>query len=260
MTTLPASPAGPPAGLAAVAATVFGDRLPVAIRYAELLVTAGVERGLIGPREAPRLWERHLLNCAVVEELFPADATVVDVGSGAGLPGIVLGVVRPDLRITLLEPLARRVAFLEEAVAALELSSVTVLRGRAEDVAGRLSASIVTARAVAPLDRLAGWCLPLCEPTGRMLALKGSSAAEEITEHAAAVVRVGGVSPRIVECGGGVVEPPTTVVEILRGGSMATTPRRPSARGAGNGGDPSRRRRPDPAAASRRGRRGRHGP
>lgn len=257
---LPASPAGPPAGLAAVAAVVFGDRLDTALRYAELLATAGVERGLIGPREAPRLWERHLLNCAVVEELFPADATVVDVGSGAGLPGIVLGIVRPDLRITLLEPLARRVAFLEETVAALGLASVTVHRGRAEEIVGKVSASIVTARAVAPLDRLAGWCLPLCKPGGRMLALKGSSASEEITEHAAAVARVGGLSPRIVECGGGVVDPPTTVVEILRGGSKAASPRRSGARGAGNGGDPSRRQRPDPAAASRRGRRGRHGP
>ncbi|WP_084701682.1 16S rRNA (guanine(527)-N(7))-methyltransferase RsmG [Cryptosporangium arvum] len=258
--TASASPAGPPAGLAAVAATVFGDRLPLAIEYATLLSTAGVERGLIGPREAPRLWDRHLLNCAVVADLFPADATVVDVGSGAGLPGLVLGIVRPDLRITLLEPLARRVAFLSEAIASLGLSRVTVRRGRAEEVVGQVSASIVTARAVAPLDRLAGWCLPLCEPEGRMLALKGSSAAEEITEHAAAVARVGGVSPRIVECGGGVVDPPTTVVEILRGGSAATGPRRSGTRGAGNGSDPSRRRRPDPAAASRRGRRGRHGP
>lgn len=205
--TASASPAGPPAGLAAVAATVFGDRLPLAIEYATLLSTAGVERGLIGPREAPRLWDRHLLNCAVVADLFPADATVVDVGSGAGLPGLVLGIVRPDLRITLLEPLARRVAFLSEAIASLGLSRVTVRRGRAEEVVGQVSASIVTARAVAPLDRLAGWCLPLCEPEGRMLALKGSSAAEEITEHAAAVARVGGVSPRIVECGGGVVDP-----------------------------------------------------
>jgi len=258
--SLPASPAGPPAGLAAVAAQVFGERLPLAVRYAELLGTAGVERGLIGPREAPRLWERHLLNCAVVEDLFPVDASVVDVGSGAGLPGLVLAVVRPDLRITLLEPLARRVTFLEEAVAELGLTSVEVRRGRAEEVVGRLAASIVTARAVAPLDRLATWCLPLCEPGGRMLALKGSSAAEEITEHAAAVARVGGVSPRIVECGGGVVDPPTTVVEILRGGSMATNPRRPGARDAGNGVDPSRRRRPGPAAASRPRRRGRHGP
>lgn len=255
-----ASPAGGPAGLAAVAAAVFGDRLPVAVHYADLLGTAGVERGLIGPRETPRLWERHLLNCAVVEGLFPADATVVDVGSGAGLPGLVLGIVRPDLRITLLEPLARRVAFLEEAVAALGLASVTVRRNRAEEVVGKLAASIVTARAVAPLDRLAVWCLPLCEPGGRMLALKGSSAADEITEHAAAVARVGGVCTRIVECGSGVVDPPTTVVEILRGGSVVTSTRRPGASGARNGGEPSHRRRPSSAAASRRRRRGQHGP
>ncbi|TQS41465.1 16S rRNA (guanine(527)-N(7))-methyltransferase RsmG [Cryptosporangium phraense] len=252
----PASPAGPPAGLAAVAASVFGSRLPLAVEYASLLSSAGVERGLIGPREAPRLWERHLLNCAVVADLFPAGATVVDVGSGAGLPGIVLGIVRPDLRVTLLEPLARRAAFLSEAVSLLGLSTVTVERGRAEEVVGRVSGSIVTARAVAPLDRLAGWCLPLCAPGGRMLALKGSSAAEEITEHAAAVARVGGVSPRIVECGSGIVDPPTTVVEILRGDSVRGVAR---SRRADAGGDSSRRRRPGSAAASRR-RRGPHGP
>lgn len=254
------SPAGPPAGLAAVAAQVFGPHLPLAIRYAEQLSTAGVERGLIGPREAPRLWDRHLLNCAVVADLLPADSSVVDVGSGAGLPGLVLAILRPDLRITLLEPLARRVAFLDEAITDLGLGAVVVRRGRAEDVVGSVSASIVTARAVAPLDRLAAWCLPLCEPDGRMLVLKGSSAADEIIEHAAAVARVGGRSPRIVECGSGIVDPPTTVVEILRGGQTAASPRRPSARDARNVGDPSRRRRPGASPASRRRRRGQRGP
>ena len=118
--------------------------------------------GLIGPREAPRIWERHLLNCAAVAELIPEGATVVDVGSGAGLPGMVLAVARPDLTVTLVEPLARRTAFLTEAVASLGLEQTTVVRARAEECVGKLpAADVVTARAVAPLDRLAGWCLPL---------------------------------------------------------------------------------------------------
>ena len=258
--SVPASPAGPPAGLAAVAAKVFGAGLPLAVRYAEQLTTAGTERGLIGPREAPRLWDRHLLNCAVVADLLPPEATVVDVGSGAGLPGIVLAIVRPDLRITLLEPLARRVTFLEETVALLGLDSVAVRRGRAEEVAGPVSASVVMARAVAPLDRLAAWCLPLCEPGGRMLALKGSSAGVEIGEHAAAVSRLGGARPRIVECGRGVVDPPTTVVEILRVGGPAASSRRAGVKDPRSVGDPSRRRRPGAPTASRRRRRGQSGP
>lgn len=208
----PTSPAGPPAGLVAV--SVFGERLPLAERYAELLATDGVVRGLIGPREVPRLWDRHLLNCAVMAELLPEGATVIDVGSGAGLPGIVLGIVRPDLQMTLVEPLARRVTFLDEVVTGLALTGVTVIRGRAEELVGKLSASVVTARAVAPLDRLARWCLPLAEPGGRLLAMKGSTAAEEIAEHAPAIRRAGGGPARIVECGKGVVDPPTTVVEV----------------------------------------------
>src|SRR3954469_18453735 len=168
------------------ASAVFGDRLPLAVRYAELLVTDGVVRGLIGPREAPRIWERHLLNCGVLSEIIPVGASVVDVGSGAGLPGIVLAVARPDLTITLVEPLARRTAFLSEAVTALGLdATVTVVRGRAEDLAGGppVAADVVTARAVPPLDRLAGWCLPLAAVGGRLLALKGASAADEVAEH-----------------------------------------------------------------------------
>jgi 16S rRNA (guanine527-N7)-methyltransferase len=208
------SPAGSPAGLPAAAAQVFGDRLSLAVRYAELLATAGVERGLIGPREAPRLWDRHLLNCAVVGELLPHGVTVIDVGSGAGLPGVVLGIARADLHVTLLEPLARRVAFLEEVVAELGLDGVTVVRGRAEESVGRLAAEVVTARAVAPLDRLAKWCLPLVAPGGRLLAMKGSTAAGEVVEHASALRRAGGGSARIVECGKGVVDPPTTVVDL----------------------------------------------
>lgn len=201
---------------------VFGDRLGLAVAYARLLETEGVVRGLIGPRETPRLWERHLLNCAVVSELISSAATVIDVGSGAGLPGVVLAVVRPDISVTLVEPLARRTAFLDEAVAALGLTSqVTVVRGRAEEQVGRLEAEVVTARAVAALDRLAGWCLPLSSVGGSMLALKGASAANEIDEHQAAITRLGGGRATIRQCGVGIIEPPTTVVEVIRERAVA---------------------------------------
>ncbi|GAA2511983.1 16S rRNA (guanine(527)-N(7))-methyltransferase RsmG [Pilimelia columellifera] len=217
------SPGAPPADLLAVAEQLFGDRLRLAARYAELLVTDGVLRGLIGPREAPRVWDRHILNCAVMVDLLPDGAYVADVGSGAGLPGIVLAVARPDLHLTLVEPLGRRAAFLSEAVSTLGLDArVRVLRGRAEEcVSGALSdsfapADIVTARAVAPLDRLVGWCLPLARVGGRLLALKGASAAGEIAEHALAVTRLGGGPPTIQRCGVGLVASPTTVVVVAR--------------------------------------------
>ncbi len=213
---------------------LFGDRLPLALRYAELLATDGIVRGLIGPREAPRLWDRHLLNCAVLAERIPAGVSVADVGSGAGLPGIVLGVVRPDLRVVLIEPLARRSTFLEEAVEQLGLDGVTVLRARAEELTGRGAqfepVDVVTARAVAPLDRLAGWCLPLLVPGGRVLAMKGSTATEEVAEHAAAVRRRGGSDPVVLRCGEGVVDPPTTVVEFVRA-MTAAGDRRPGKSG-----------------------------
>ncbi len=212
-----------PPELAEAARSLFGDRLELAAAYAELLVTDGVVRGLIGPREAPRIWDRHLLNCAAVAERIPEGATVIDVGSGAGLPGMVLAIARPDLRVTLVEPLARRTAFLIEAVEGLGLTRmVRVFRGRAEEAAAGpgggdpFSADVVTARAVAPLDRLASWCLPLTVRGGRLVALKGSSAAEEIAEHAATVERLGGGEPTVHRCGVDVIDPPTTVVEIVR--------------------------------------------
>ncbi|MEU8078203.1 16S rRNA (guanine(527)-N(7))-methyltransferase RsmG [Catellatospora citrea] len=218
------------------AEALFGDRLDTATRYVALLATDGVVRGLIGPREAPRLWDRHLLNCAAVAELISPSATVVDVGSGAGLPGIVLAVARPDISVILVEPLARRTAFLEEAVAALGLTGqVTVVRGRAEEQIGQLSADVVTARAVAPLDRLAGWCLPLASLGGRLLALKGMSAADEIVEHGDAVARLGGGTPVIHQCGVGLIDPPTTVVEIVREREVVPKTAKPSRR-AGRGG------------------------
>ena len=159
---------------------MFASRLPLAQRYAGWLADAGVVRGLIGPREVPRLWERHLLNCAVLEEAVPEGASVVDIGSGAGLPGLVLAIRRPDLRLTLVEPLLRRTTFLEEVVADLGLDRVEVVRARADELHGRRTFDVVTSRAVAPLEKLLAWSLPLCNEHGIVVALKGSSAAEEI--------------------------------------------------------------------------------
>ncbi|MDK1476900.1 16S rRNA (guanine(527)-N(7))-methyltransferase RsmG [Streptomyces sp. 549] len=202
------------------AGAVFGDRLPDAVRYAELLADAGVKRGLIGPREVPRLWGRHLLNCAVLSEVVPADVTVCDVGSGAGLPGIPLALVRPDLKITLLEPLLRRTTFLQEAVELLGLDHVTVVRGRAEEVLGTLTpVHVVTARAVAPLDRLAGWGVPLLRPYGQMLALKGDTAAEELQASRSALQKLGVLETSVVQAGVGLVDPPSTVVRAEVGES-----------------------------------------
>jgi 16S rRNA (guanine527-N7)-methyltransferase len=161
----------PPAPPQAV--QIFGPATAAAERYAHLLAGPGVARGLIGPREVPRLWERHLLNSAAVAELVPRPCALVDLGSGAGLPGIVLALLLPDVTVTLLEPMLRRVTFLEECVHALGLQNAQVRRGRAEDLAGQLAADVVTARAVAPLDRLAALALGLVRPGGTVLAIKG---------------------------------------------------------------------------------------
>ncbi|GAQ61696.1 MULTISPECIES: 16S rRNA (guanine(527)-N(7))-methyltransferase RsmG [Streptomyces] len=199
---------------------VFGDRYADAVRYAELLAEAGVQRGLIGPREVPRLWERHLLNCAVLSEVVPEGVTVCDVGSGAGLPGIPLALVRQDLKITLLEPLLRRTNFLTEVVELLGLDHVTVVRGRAEEVLGTLQpVHVVTARAVAPLDRLAAWGIPLLRPYGEMLALKGDTAEEELKSAASALSKLGAVETSVLHVGEGVVDPLSTVVRVEVGES-----------------------------------------
>ena len=149
------------------AAGVFSSRLPIAEQYADLLASEGVVRGLIGPREVPRLWDRHILNSAVVLPRVPHGATVADVGTGAGLPGLVWAIARPDLIVTLIEPLLRRTTFLDEAVITLGLNNVTVQRARAEDV--KHTYDVVTARAVAPLDKLGRWCLPLVREGGVLL-------------------------------------------------------------------------------------------
>lgn len=201
----------------AAAGVLFGDRLPLAQAYAERLAGAGVERGLLGPREAARLWERHLDNCAVVGALLPAGSRVVDLGSGAGLPGVVLAIVRPDVHFVLVEPLARRAAFLTETVAELGLPNAEVRRARAEELHGQVRCDVVTARAVAPLDRLASWSLPLLVPGGTLLALKGITAADEIPGAATTLRRLGAVNWGVEVVGVQVVEVPTTVVRVQLG-------------------------------------------
>ena len=148
--------------------------------YAEFLTTAGIERGLIGPREGERIWERHIFNCLPVTQLLPQGASLFDIGSGAGLPGIVIALARPDLRVTLIEPLERRVEFLNEAVAAIAAGGVEieVIRGRAQDV--KKSADFVTARAVAPMEKLKKMCWHMVKTGGSLLAMKGESAANEM--------------------------------------------------------------------------------
>lgn len=172
---------------------VFGERSDLAVKYVDFLATAGLERGLMGPRERPRLWDRHVLNSAAAASHLAEGESVVDIGSGAGLPGIPLALARPDLRVTLVEPLLRRVNFLEEIIGELGID-VRVIRGRAEEkavIAAAGDADVVTSRAVAPLAKLAGWSAPLLRSGGRMVALKGASAAEEIERDSAALAKLG---------------------------------------------------------------------
>ena len=197
---------------------MFGDALPQAVRYAGLLASDATVRGLIGPREVPRLWERHLLNCAVITDLIPPGSSVCDVGSGAGLPGIILAIRRPDLQVTLCEPLLRRTRFLDEVVSTMGLSNVTVHRGRADQMHGSSEFDVVTSRAVAPLDRLAGWSLPLTRRGGQMLAMKGSSAAAEVQAAAASLRRWGAGLAEVITVGEPWVDPAVTVVRVLRPG------------------------------------------
>lgn len=190
------------------------DRLPLADRYAGWLADAGVVRGLIGPREVPRLWDRHLLNCAVLAEALPAEGAVADIGSGAGLPGLVLAIARPGLSVTLVEPLLRRTTFLREVVADLGLENVEVVRGRADALHGRRTFDTVTSRAVAPLGRLLEWSMPLVSPHGALVAMKGSSVVEEIEEARPVLDRLGCAEPTVTELGVGVVSSTTVALRV----------------------------------------------
>lgn len=202
-----------------VAAEVFGNRLPIAEQFARLLADTGVSHGLIGPRETPRLWDRHLLNCGIVESVLPHRTRLIDVGSGAGLPGVVLAIARPDLEVILVEPMLRRTKWLQVAVDELGLGNVQVLRGRAQDFWGKLRAPVVTARAVARLGELSAWCLPLLEAEGRLLALKGATAERELAEDKSALRRSGAVSARFVVLGEDVLPEPTRLIEVAVGGT-----------------------------------------
>jgi 16S rRNA (guanine527-N7)-methyltransferase len=173
------------------------DRMPLVERYCELLATDGVIRGLIGPREVPRLWDRHLVNCALLAAALPRDASVADIGSGAGLPGLVVAMARPDLSVALVEPLLRRTTFLDEVVTELGLANVVVRRGRADALHGQETFDVVTARAVAPLERLLGWCMPLVSPRGALIAMKGESAEEEVKNARAVLRKLGCAEPSV---------------------------------------------------------------
>lgn len=196
---------------------IFGDRLDLAKRYVEHLATSGIERGLLGPREVPRLWSRHVLNCAVIEEVMDKDAEVADVGSGAGLPGLCLAIARPDLKLTLIEPLERRCIWLSEVIEDLGLTNVTVMRGRAEQMVDVVNARYVTARAVSALTNLAGLTIPLLHGQGELIAIKGRSAAEEIAKATKAIRKLGGKETEVLTVGETILAEPTTVVRIKVG-------------------------------------------
>lgn len=202
----------------AAAETLFGDRLGIARTYAKALATTGAERGLIGPREVPRIWDRHLLNCVALTELIPPDVELADVGSGAGLPGLPIAIARPDVTVYLVEPLLRRVVWLREVVLELGLSNVEIIRSRANVVAETdQTFDVVTARAVAPLTGLLSLCLPLVRPGGELLAMKGDSAAEELTEAESTLKQLGAAAWSVAVCGQAVLTTPTTVVRVVAG-------------------------------------------
>jgi 16S rRNA (guanine527-N7)-methyltransferase len=202
-----------------IAEAIFGSRVELAQRYAELLADTGVDWGLLGPHEVDRIWERHLLNCGAVAELLQPGERIADIGSGAGLPGLALAIAEPELDVVLIESLLRRSEFLRMAVTELGLD-VEVLRGRAEDVAVRESAGgrdAVVSRAVAPLDKVTRWSMALLRPDGRMLAIKGERATDELREHRRVMTALGAADARVVECGVKHLSPPTTVVVARRG-------------------------------------------
>jgi 16S rRNA (guanine527-N7)-methyltransferase len=203
-----------------VAAAVFGERLALAEHFVRVLADTGISHGLIGPREAPRLWDRHVLNCAIAHMAIPEQGQsqdVIDVGSGAGLPGLALAIARPDLQLHLVEPLARRTGWLSGTVAELGLTNVTVHTARAETLWDRLSAPWVTARAVSNIVQLAEWTLPLLEPGGTLLALKGSSATDELDQARTALTRLGVVEASVREIGLELLEAPTTLITVTIG-------------------------------------------
>jgi 16S rRNA (guanine527-N7)-methyltransferase len=219
------------------AKTIFGPRLAAAARYAELLAGAGVERGVLGPHEVDRMWDRHLLNSAAVIELLQPGERVVDIGSGAGLPGLPLAIAQPRLRVTLVESSLRRCEFLRAVVAELELD-VEVVRGRAEHPAVRERVGgrdVAVSRAVGALDRLTQWCLPLLRPGGRMLAIKGRRAADEVRQLRRVMTALGAEDVKVVKCGVNFLSPPAAVVVARRSKHMPAERQSNRAHKRGNG-------------------------
>ncbi|NUL44789.1 16S rRNA (guanine(527)-N(7))-methyltransferase RsmG [Cellulosimicrobium funkei] len=203
--------------LLTAAEELFDDRIDLAVRFVEHLSSTGIEWGLLGPREVPRLWERHVLNCAVVGDLLPEGALVADVGSGAGLPGLALALARPDCQFILIEPLERRVAWLDMVVDDLGLDNVDVVRARSEQVVGNVVVDIVTARAVSALKTLIPLTLPLLQGSGQLLAIKGRSAADEVKSAAKVLKKHKGSTPTIETVGEDLLAEPTTVVRVRVG-------------------------------------------
>lgn len=194
----------------------LGDAYPVLARFHEVLADQGVLRGVIGPREVSRLWERHLLNSAAVAQFLPVTGRLVDVGSGAGLPGVVLAAMLPEVEVTLLEPMERRADWLTEVVSLLGLPNTVVRRGRAEELHGELAVEAVTARAVAPMDRLGRWTLPLLVRGGVLLALKGRRAATEVEAARKVLHKLGAGEPEVLDASTIDGVESTTVVRIVR--------------------------------------------
>jgi 16S rRNA (guanine527-N7)-methyltransferase len=196
----------------AAAVAIFGDQIDQARSFAQTLANDSDELGLLGPRELDKLWSRHILNSAVVAELVRPGDKVADVGSGAGLPGIPMAIARPDAQFVLIEPMERRSSWMLEVVEDLGLKNVRVLRSRAEDVTEQ-DFDIVTARAVAALDKLLKMCVPLLKPGGALIALKGSKAAEEIANSKKLEKKLGISSFEILVCGEKFLPEPTSVVK-----------------------------------------------
>jgi 16S rRNA (guanine527-N7)-methyltransferase len=197
---------------ASVVQSYFGDRFAAVCAFAELLAVEGERRGLLGPREYDRLWERHIMNSAAIVPHLPA-GNLADVGSGAGLPGLVVASMEPDRPVTLIEPMERRTVWLRDSIAALGLENVRVVRARAEEVGEEFD--VVTARAVAALDKLVKWCSPLLADGGSMVLLKGRSAADEI-ERARFALRKVGMSAQLIEASTLPGLDSTTVVRVTR--------------------------------------------
>lgn len=196
---------------------IYGDRTELVEQFVQHLVTTGIEWGLLGPREVPKIWDRHVLNCAVVHELIPTGTVVADVGSGAGLPGLALAIARPDVQFILIEPLERRVDWLNMVVDDLGLKNVDVLRARSEQVVDEVDVDIVTARAVSAMKTLIPITVPLLHGEGELLAIKGQSAAAEIEKAAKVLRKFKTKETEVLSVGDELLEVPTTVARLSFG-------------------------------------------